>query len=358
MSNIPTTSGIYQITCTANGKIYIGSAANLIARWRVHQSELNNSKHGNTHLQRAWDKYGASTFTFTVIELVDKECLLEREQYWLDSTQAYQRAIGFNICSVAGSALGVTHTPETRERNSQAQKRRYQDPTARAAQATRTRAFYADPDNRARHAEWLRNLSRTMYSDPEIREQIIAKRKVALARPETKTRMRLATKARFSDPVERERQAERTRAYFAESDARDKLKATLKQVWADSSRRQQQRERVKALWQDPDYQAKMAKVHQEGRSEETRAKIGEASKLMWERQEVIDAARDRFNAMMTPEKRAEVNKAKQVLTMDQAREIRTLYATGAWSMEKLAKHYGVSVGTIHGIVRGIRYQDD
>jgi group I intron endonuclease len=94
MDTIPRTSGIYQITCTPTGKIYIGSAANLSHRHHVHMSRLQSHIHENTYLQHAWDKYGADAFEFTVIELVLSSFRLERELYWLDKLQPYDRARG------------------------------------------------------------------------------------------------------------------------------------------------------------------------------------------------------------------------------------------------------------------------
>ena len=37
--NKATRSGIYAITNTANGKVYVGSAVNIHGRWRVHLSD-------------------------------------------------------------------------------------------------------------------------------------------------------------------------------------------------------------------------------------------------------------------------------------------------------------------------------
>ena len=42
---IPTSSGIYQIRCRANGKIYVGSAVTLRARWDGHRRELRKGLH-------------------------------------------------------------------------------------------------------------------------------------------------------------------------------------------------------------------------------------------------------------------------------------------------------------------------
>jgi len=57
-SDIPAEPGIYKITCTANKRIYIGSAVNLLKRKRDHFNTLRRNNHCNLHMQRAWNKYG------------------------------------------------------------------------------------------------------------------------------------------------------------------------------------------------------------------------------------------------------------------------------------------------------------
>lgn len=112
---IPTSSGIYKITCTANKRFYIGSTVNLSARKRQHFSDLRLSKHCNRHLQRAWDKYGEHAFTYEVVELVLPMSLPAREQYWLNKFKPFGRR-GFNIAREAASNLGVKHSPEVVEK--------------------------------------------------------------------------------------------------------------------------------------------------------------------------------------------------------------------------------------------------
>ena len=116
---LPVTSGIYKITCTANQKIYIGSALNLRSRHNNHWIELRLNRHCNIHLQRAWNKHGEHTFVFEVLELVLPISLTAREQYWLDKLKPFGRR-GFNIAPHAGSSLGMKHTPEAREKIKQA----------------------------------------------------------------------------------------------------------------------------------------------------------------------------------------------------------------------------------------------
>lgn len=113
MATIPHAPGIYQITCTPTGRIYIGSAVNLARRQREHWQTLRGRRHTNVRLQRAWNKYGPDAFTFTVVELVAAEGLIEAEQRWIDATGAADH--GFNICRDARSALGIKRRPETRQ---------------------------------------------------------------------------------------------------------------------------------------------------------------------------------------------------------------------------------------------------
>lgn len=112
MSKQKGSSGIYQIRNSVNGKLYVGSAVNVDRRFREHRQRLDRKCHHSSKLQRAWNKYGADVFKFTVVECVPVADLICREQYWLDLTQSASDA-GYNCCGTAGSNLGVKRTPET-----------------------------------------------------------------------------------------------------------------------------------------------------------------------------------------------------------------------------------------------------
>jgi group I intron endonuclease len=124
---IPSSSGIYKITCTANKKIYIGSAVNLRDRKSTHWSKLHRNEHGNPKLQNAWNKYGPDAFTFETLELVLPMSLTAREQYWFNKLNPFDRK-GFNIYREAGSPLGTKQTPEQIERMRQTKLGRKQTP--------------------------------------------------------------------------------------------------------------------------------------------------------------------------------------------------------------------------------------
>jgi len=72
--------GIYKISNSINGKIYIGSTNKFKTRIRDHVYKLKTGKH-RKKFQRSVDKYGIENFTFEVVEILDKEELEDRESY-------------------------------------------------------------------------------------------------------------------------------------------------------------------------------------------------------------------------------------------------------------------------------------
>lgn len=152
--NVPKTSGIYKITCTVTEKFYIGSAMNLASRRHRHFHGLRNNVHHSITLQRAWNKYGPDAFTFEVLELVLPPFLLEREQHWLDTLKPFDPAIGYNIDSVAGSRIGHTVSPETREKLRQANlgKKHSEETIRKLAEANKGRTHTDEAKEKVRLA--------------------------------------------------------------------------------------------------------------------------------------------------------------------------------------------------------------
>lgn len=91
-------SGIYQITNKINGKKYIGSSKDIYKRWYQHKYELNKNKHGNKHLQNAWNKYGQDSFEFEIIEECEPEKRLYLEQFYIDKYKVCKD--GYNIATI------------------------------------------------------------------------------------------------------------------------------------------------------------------------------------------------------------------------------------------------------------------
>lgn len=110
-------SGIYEIVNTTNGKKYIGSAVSFYDRFHAHRCLLRKGAHHSRHLQSAWDKHGADAFSFKPLLLCAASDLLLYEQRAIDALQPE-----YNICRVAGSALGVKWSAGARARKSAQQR--------------------------------------------------------------------------------------------------------------------------------------------------------------------------------------------------------------------------------------------
>lgn len=116
-------SGIYKIHNIVNNKMYIGSSIEIYGRWQDHKKELRHNYHTNKRLQHSWNKYGEDKFVFEILENVgNKENLLDREQYWMNYYDSYNRDIGFNINPIASSQLGFKHSDESKRKMSESRK--------------------------------------------------------------------------------------------------------------------------------------------------------------------------------------------------------------------------------------------
>jgi GIY-YIG catalytic domain len=66
--------GVYQIKNKTNGKILIGSSADLKAIWNRQRTQLNFGNHPNKELQKEWNDYGEEAFEYEIIsEIKEKE---------------------------------------------------------------------------------------------------------------------------------------------------------------------------------------------------------------------------------------------------------------------------------------------
>lgn len=139
-------SCVYEIRNTVTGKHYVGSAVNFKNRKREHLTSLSKGSHHNRFLQRAFDKYGEGSFVFSVLELVDdKSKLIEREQFWMDSTSPQ-----YNIAQVAGSTLGVRFSDEAKANVSRAVVRALEDPEVRKKIGDASRARFESEDYKSK----------------------------------------------------------------------------------------------------------------------------------------------------------------------------------------------------------------
>jgi group I intron endonuclease len=74
-------SGVYSITCIANGRVYVGSSCDLRDRWQSHKTRLNCGVHSSKLMQQDYNLYGLNSFEFKALKFTDAR-LTAWEQYW------------------------------------------------------------------------------------------------------------------------------------------------------------------------------------------------------------------------------------------------------------------------------------
>lgn len=108
-------SCIYLWTNLVNGKKYVGQTTCFHRRMKTYRYTYPNA-----YMEHAVKKHGVDNFDITILERdVPLDKLDEREQYWLDYYQSYDADKGYNICKVAGTTEGVTHTEEWCQKHSE-----------------------------------------------------------------------------------------------------------------------------------------------------------------------------------------------------------------------------------------------
>lgn len=218
---------IYSIEHKESGRRYIGSAINQKRRWNMHRWQLRSNRHCNPYLQNAWNKYGEESFEFVVLEtVVDVSALCEREQYWINATE-----LKFNICAVAGSALGrptsestkaklrearkgfkhtlaslekikaTLNSPEVKARMLEMNKGRKHTPEARANMAVGRKGRRPSDETRRKMSEAHKGYIKSEEHRQRLSIALTGKTK----RPETIEKLRQAGKARFSSPEAKEK---------------------------------------------------------------------------------------------------------------------------------------------------------
>ena len=116
-------SCIYLWTNLVNGKKYVGQTTCFHRRMKTYRYTYPNA-----YMEHAVKKHGIDNFDITILERdVPLDKLDEREQYWLDYYQSYDMDKGYNICRVASTTKGITHTEEWCQEHSDYMKEKWKD---------------------------------------------------------------------------------------------------------------------------------------------------------------------------------------------------------------------------------------
>ncbi len=108
------TKGIYLITNLANGKVYVGQSIRIEARFDQHRSSLKSGYHENSHLQRAYNFYGADSFKFDILEECTLDVIDNRERHWINYYNSTNRDFGYNIED--GGSFNKSLSEETKKK--------------------------------------------------------------------------------------------------------------------------------------------------------------------------------------------------------------------------------------------------
>lgn len=257
-------SGIYKITNTVNGKVYVGSAANIKQRFNTHKNRLIKQNHHSVKLQRAWDKYGAESFSFDIIEECEEAVLLEREQHWIDHYKSAIGRNGYNVCAVAGRTTGFKVSEETKRKHSEREKGKKKTPEHVAAVSASLKGHEVSDETRKK----IGDKAREKWKDPEYRAMMVEKLK---NRPKpsdaTKEKHSQRVKKLWEDQEYRQKMVERASGFRHTEESKAKI--------AESNRtRVYSEETLKKM-----SETQKRKAAERGDiSEETRAKLAEASR--------------------------------------------------------------------------------
>ncbi len=166
---MPKIIGVYAITHRVSGRRYIGSSIDVAGRWSRHLRYLRNRRHQRL-LQRAWDKYGADAFDFTVVELCSVKELRVREQAWIDWSRAADPEFGFNHLPLAQGGpppLGQTWLEATVKANSA--RRIRERPWKRPIKGSPKSRHISEALMGTPHSESRRAKLRLVMADPAVK---------------------------------------------------------------------------------------------------------------------------------------------------------------------------------------------
>lgn len=86
-------------------------------RARKHRKLLERGTHPNRIMQNAFNKYGLSSFSISVVETIkDKTLLTEREFYWAEHFNVFDKRFGFNLCSIVENQWSSLETHSKNKR--------------------------------------------------------------------------------------------------------------------------------------------------------------------------------------------------------------------------------------------------
>lgn len=218
--------GIYLITNTISGTVYVGQARKISRRWALHKRQLRNGTHHCRYLQKAYWKYGHEAFSFSVaVDLsglpdgtLEKALAFEEARVFSEQTRTYNRSTptedGNIACAETRALIGISSAAK------------WSKPGYKEAFAEGLRADWATPESREIRVAGIID----GWADPEVKARRVAATMAAqqeLAKdPESKLSKRYAK--RWSNLEERSKASTRTATQWADPEIKAKMREALK----------------------------------------------------------------------------------------------------------------------------------
>lgn len=106
---------LLKVKCQDKERFLVGQTKqSLSARIRLYKWSLANNKKSNPKLQNCYNKYGWSSFNFSIIEECKNEEMAEKERFYILKFNSFQSDLGLNLTS--GGEVGKVLSIESRKR--------------------------------------------------------------------------------------------------------------------------------------------------------------------------------------------------------------------------------------------------
>ena len=194
--------GIYSIYCLANNRRYIGLSNDIEQRWAYHTSTLRDGSHVNCHMQASWNKYGAESFEFMVLQEVPELLLSILEVAWIKCYDTSNPKHGFNM-NEGGDR--PTFSAETRAKMSAWQKGRTFSCEHRAKISSAGKGRTHTAESKAKMSAAAKGRKCKPFSAEHIAH---------MSASQTGRKASDETRAKLSDVAKRRTYSEETRAKF------------------------------------------------------------------------------------------------------------------------------------------------
>lgn len=216
--------GIYLITNSVTGTVYVGQARNIRRRWESHRHYLVRGLHHNSYLQRAWAKYGEASFVFAVWRDLSgtPASKLRSELNRLEEEAVLSFDKTYNLA--AAGVLTPLASAETRALWSAQRRAMWAVPGARESKSLATKILYQDAEWKAQRDAAVRAAKQT----PEQRAVAKATFDALWATPEHRAAQSAKRKANWSDPTYREQQSASRKAAWADPEVRARRIAAIR----------------------------------------------------------------------------------------------------------------------------------